>query len=616
MAEAVDSMLEEAIEALRQYDKARAKDILTRLIKADQGNATYWIWMSAAVDTLKEQIYCLETALKLDPNNRIAKRGLVIMGALPFDEKVKPFSLNRTRAWEAQLHLAHERPPKGIFSNPVTRLVGVALTGAALIVAAYFVLLSPQTTTFRGGLPATSGPSPTFTFTPTLIYAGAGDATPGKPTPLAMLLGISYTPTPSYDNTPRPPESADLFRAAEAAFAQSNWDEYFREMQQIQQNEPQAADIPYYIGEGYRLKGDCSQATTYYDKSISLNKGFAPAYLGQARTRLCIDPGADARQLYSAAIQADPDYGEVYLDRANFYLLRRDLKAALSDLEQADHLMPGSALVQLGFAKTYLLQGDNANALEAARQANAIDLTLLPSYYYLGRAHVMNGQYADAVRPLQIYLIYETQDGSAYALLGQALTERGDYGSAIEALNQALRLDPSQVECYVYRGMAYLRSDNLAGAEVNFKRAIDYFPDSFEANIGLTEIYYRKGTYGNAYLKAETAKGKAANDTQLALAIYWRALSQEGRQAYGDAINDWQALLAMPSSAMTAQMRLDAQEHLRAITPPTSTPKGLKPSSTPTPSQTPRPGNTATVPPGYKSPTPASTASPTATATP
>jgi tetratricopeptide (TPR) repeat protein len=615
MAEAVDSMLEEAIEALRQSEKARAKDILSRLIQADQGNATYWIWMSAAVNTAKEQIYCLETALKLDPQNNTAKRGLVILGARSPEGKVKPFSLNRTRTWESQLHLAHERPPEGIWRNPAARLAAVILTGAALITAAYFLLLSPRTATFRPGPTATLGPSPTFTPTPTFIFAKT-DSTPGQPTPLAVLLGVSYTPTPAYFNTPRPPESVDTFRAAQAAFAQGKWEEYFREMEQIQKYEPQAADIPYYIGEGYRSQGNCSEAESYYQQSAGLNRKFAPAYLGLARARLCIDPGGDALQLYTASIQADPDYGEVYLDRADFYLMRRDFKAALADLQKADKLMPGSALVQLGYAKAYLLQGNNSSALEAARKANSRDLTMLPSYYYLGRAYVLNQDYADAVRPLEIYLIYRPEDGAAYAMLGQALTEIGDYASAIEALNQALRFDTSQVQCYVYRGEAYLRTDNLAGAEVNFKRAIDYLPDSFEASIGLAEIYYRKGQYGNSYLRATTAKSQAENDTQTASALYWLALSQEGREAYGDAIKDWEALLAMPESAMTSQMRLDAQDHLRSITPPTSTPKGLKPSSTPTASTTPRPGNTATLPPGYKSPTPSSTATPTPTATP
>ena len=62
--------------------------------------------------------------------------------------------------------------------------------------------------------------------------------------------------------------------------------------------------------------------------------------------------------------------------------------------------MPNSALVQVAFAHAYLLQGDNVKALAAAQKANSIDLTLLPSFYYLGSALVANGQYQDAIKPL------------------------------------------------------------------------------------------------------------------------------------------------------------------------------------------------------------------------
>ena len=122
-------MFEDAVDALKQGDHARAKDILTRLLKADQNNATYWVWMSAAVGTPKERIYCLETALKLDPENATAKRGLILHGALPPDENVKPFPLNRPRAWEEKLLLANEKPKESGFraamSNPAMRLAGV-----------------------------------------------------------------------------------------------------------------------------------------------------------------------------------------------------------------------------------------------------------------------------------------------------------------------------------------------------------------------------------------------------------------------------------------------------------------------------------------------------------
>jgi tetratricopeptide (TPR) repeat protein len=612
MAEEIDTMLQDAIEALRQGENARAKEILTRLIKADQNSATYWVWMSAAVDTTQERIYCLETALKLDPQNGTAKRGLRLFGALPPDETIQPFPLNRRRAWEEKLLLAHEKPKEGglqaFIASPITRLAGVVLAGAALITLVVMGFGNPQTSVFRG-LPFTgAGPSPTLTSTATFVQA-APAVTQGQPTPLAALFGVFYTPTAAYVSTPRPPQSQDIYRAAQVAYRQGNWDEYIREMQQIQQVEPTAADVPYLLGEGYRAKGDCRTALDWYNNSLKVDTAFAPGYLGLARARLCIDPGADITQLYDLAIQADPNYGEAYLDRANFSLAKNDFKDALPDLQQAGRLMPDSALVQLGYAQAYLLQGNNAKALESAKKANSIDLTLLPSYYYLARAYVNAGRYADAIKPLQTYIIYKTDDGSAYAMLGQSYVETGDYRTAIDPLGKSLRYDPNQVRSYIYLGTAYLRTNNVVGAQNNFKRAIQFFPDSFDANIGLTEIYYNQGTFGSAYLQAETSKAKATNDTQLALALYWRALSQEGRQSFSDAAKDWKTLLAMPASDMTAQMRQDAQDHLNQLATATPTAKGPTPTITLTPTQ--RPGVTAT-PPSVKppGPTPAPTKTP------
>jgi len=613
-------MFEQAIEALRQDDRVRARDLLTRLIKANQRDVNYWIWMSAAVDTLKERVYCLETALKLDPGNATARRGLTLMGALPPDKNVKPFALSGRHAWEQSLYLAHETQPQSamqaFISNPATRLAATVMAGAVLISAVVLLGVSSRAAVFQpGGLMGGEAAS-TAIATSTLIRVEdlqAGER--GAPTPLAVLLGISYTPTPAYVNTPRSPISADIYRAAQAAQARGDLDDFVRQMQQVQQIEPQAADVQFQIGEAYRLSGDCATALYYYNEAAKLDDLFAPAYLGLARARLCSDSGANVLPLYQLAQDKDPAYGEVYLDRAFFRLGSKDFENALPDLERAARLMPRSALVQLGFAEAYQLQGNDAKALSAARKANSIDQTLLPAYYYLGRAYVETGSYEQAIEPLQLYLIYETEDGGAFALLGQALAETGEYRPAVEALNHALRLDRNQVRTFEYLGTSYLQLGNMAGAEINFKRALEYFPDSFDANIGLTEIYYRKGTFGTAYLQAETAFSKAEDNTERALAIYWRALAHEGRKSWGEAIADWKALLAMPASAMTSEMRAEAQEHLQNIATPTRTPKGVLPTNTRTVSPTPRPGSTAT-PAVVKSPTPTLTRTPTPTRTP
>ena len=68
--------------------RGRARDLLTRLLKINPDKVDYWIWMSSVVDTVRERIYCLQEALKLDPKNATAKHGLVIMGAMLPDESL------------------------------------------------------------------------------------------------------------------------------------------------------------------------------------------------------------------------------------------------------------------------------------------------------------------------------------------------------------------------------------------------------------------------------------------------------------------------------------------------------------------------------------------------
>lgn len=598
--EALDALLEDAVDALRLGERARGKEILTQLLKTDQSNPNYWIWMSAAVDTAKERIYCLETALKLDPANAIARRGLVLLGGLAPDENVQPFQLNRPRHWENDLLLAHERPQERSAGgrSPGARIAGILLLGVLAVAAAFYLLqLSPKATQiFRPLSAATAGASPTFTLTPTFVNATLPAAAPtlSGPTPLAVLLDLHYTPTPLYINTPRSPLSADIYRGAKQAYEQGNWDEYIRLMEQIQKAEPKAADVPYYIGEAYRFNGDCRTALNYYNQSLQVDENFAPGYVGLARARLCMDSGADTTQLYDLAVQADASYPQTYLDRANFYLLRRDAKSALPDLAKAEQLLPESALVQIGYAQAFLLIGDNANGLAAAQKANKIDETLLPSYLLLGYGYSAEEQYEEAIKPLQIYLLYQPKDGNALALLGQAYVKTGNYEAAIDPLEKALKYDPTQVRSLIYLGTANLRIDDLEQAEYYFKRGLQYFPDSFDANIGLTEVLYRSGTYGSAYLQAETSKSKAINDTQKAQVLYWRALSQEGREAWSDAGDDWTALLAMPARNMTAEMRQTAEDHLAALATSTPAPKGGTKTATPTRTRTPTPTATPT----------------------
>jgi tetratricopeptide (TPR) repeat protein len=584
----IELMFQDAVNTLRRGDKARARELLTQLLKADQNNSTYWVWMSAAMDSARERTYCLQTALKLDPGNGTAKRGLILLGALPPDESVKPFSVNRPRAWEEKLLLANEKPKeKGlrvVLKSPLTRLLSVLMIFAGLSAAVIFGFVLPRQSTVIPTQTNTPGPSPTFTATPTIFGATAAPTKSfAGPTPLWMLLPQTYTPTPFYVNTPRALESRDQFRTALEAYNAGDWETFITNMELIIPLEPNSADIHYYIGEAYRFQGQAGNALKAYNEALKIDPDFGPPYLGLARARLLAEPNFNAEDLFDEALKRDPNFGEVYLERARYFLLHNDPKSAIVDLEQAARLMPNSADVYMAYANVYFALDNKESALAAAEKAYSLDVTIIPVYQLLGNLYIENGQYQKAVEALEVYVLYNDTDALSLAMLGQAYFEIGDYKPALLNLDKALELNRSGLSrYYYYRGLANLELKNIDQAVSDLELALESDKTSFDINLGLVRGYYVQEKFGSAFLKVEVLNSLAETDQQVALMYYWRALIQEQRGEVKDALKNWRALYAMKADTMTAEMRADAELHLRTIITPTNTPK-----VSPTPSRTP-----------------------------
>lgn len=602
-----ETMFQEAVEALGQGDKGRARDLLTRLLESDQNNPQYWIWMSAVVDSAKERIYCLQTALNLDPENTTAKRGLVLLGALPPDEDVKPFPLDRPRLWDEELALAgdklKEKGLKGFLANPVVKIAGFMLIGAVLV---GLVIVGLRTQ--RGNLlPAaplhTAGPSPTITLTPTFINATSkAPSVEGTPVPLSELLDEPYTPTPLYIVTPRGPQSADLMRVFDRAYADGDWEAVIRVMRDIANNEPEAADPYYYIGEAYRFIGDYRNALEAYSQALRLNPNLGAAYLGLARARLMGDFNADVEQLFNAGIERDPNFGELYLERGKYYLDRDEPQKALADLALADRLLNGSPWSYYYQAQAFLVLDDMDSALVAIEKANNADVTLLPVYLTLGQVYLAKGDREAAIESLELYVKYETRSPEAYILLGRLYYQEVDCEQALQFLNQAISLDVRAWEAYRYRGMCYVELEQADAAENDLERVYSKYEDEFDFNIALMRTYMFQEHFGDAFLQGERVLALAETDEELAQAYYWRAVNFEYRDEEDKAIEAWQALLELPADAVPRQMRRDAQRHLNELlTPtPTLTTEEDEVTSTPTPGRTPSPTPTRKTP----SPTP------------
>lgn len=614
-----DTIFQDAVDALRRGDKPRAKELLTLLLKTNQNNATYWIWLSAAMDTPKERIYCLQTALKLDPENTTAKRGLILLGALAPDDSIQPFPMNRPRAWEEKLLLAHEKPKERglrvVLRNPILRLGGLAVIGIGLCAVVYFTVILPNRTTFRPPDTVTPGPSPTFTATPTFIGATAIPTQVfSGPTPLSAFLDATYTPTPLYVNTPRSAGAVDQFRIAKEAYENQDWDAFIQNMELIQRVEPDKADILYYIGEAYRFKGDTSRAAAAYNDAIDIDPNFGPPYLGLARVRLLNNPNFNAETLFKQAIERDPNFGEVYLERARWLIGRGDYEEAFEDLEIAEKILPGSPEIYLAYATAYLEQDDKEKALEFAQKAYAADVLNLPTYKLLGDLYLDKEDYLNAAEALRLYTTYQTEDATGFGKLGQSYYYLGEYENAVLAIDDAEKLNRNGAQKYLgYRGLSHLALGNIESAVADLEDAVDEEPENYDIRLGYAIALYGDNKFGTAFLQIEVVRSLVETDEQKALELYWRARIQEQRNDIRDAIKSWQDLLKLDEDVMTEEMRAEAQERLNVLAPPTDTPP---PSATPRGGSTPTPKPASATPKVGTSPTPSRTPVRTPTVTP
>lgn len=596
MAEEIDILFKDAVEALRAGDRPRAKELLTRLLKADQHNANYWVWMSAAVETAKERVYCLQTALQIDPENKNAKRGLVLLGALPPDETTPPFPVNHPRSWEKELILSYEQPLEKIpfLSRPLTRLAGMGAAILALVGLSIFMLLQPRNSRAVRLPTHTFGPSPTFTSTPTALGEKPRPTpTHVGPTPLWASLPATYTPTPLYAPTPRQPQSGDIFRAASEAYARGNWSDFINFMQQVTAAEPEAADPWYFIGEAYRFQGKYTEALDSYNRALALNPDFGPAYLGRARVNLALDPASKVMDDLDAALKHDPGFAEAWIVRAAYKTDHNDAKGALKDLKSAEALTPDSPLLYYEYARAHYVLGEADRALEFAQRANELDITLVPVYLLLGELYAETGQPEESYKAIQTYVAYAEENQTTLYLQGKLLFLQKDYEAALEKLDAALKLG-NMDEARLYRGLIYIHLNRPPEAVYELRVAAQAMPDSFEASIGLAQAYLLNKTPGNSYQTAEKAFSLAADDGQRVQVYYWRAKAQDALGQYAGSRRDWEALLALPPEVVPAAWRTEARARVDALSTPTRTP---------TVTLTPRPG-TKTPTPKPATPTP------------
>jgi len=624
-AQASDLMLQEAISATRQGNRERARDLLTRLLRTAPENPEYWLWMSAVVETEREQIYCLRSLLKLDPRNQAARRGLIILGAIepareavagdhpsarqagltvgPGASRMFRAIRQRARSWEP-VRPGRKRSIPG----------WAALLAIACVAGVFLVAVGPgMVTSMRSQFGASATQTPLRivfrppTSTPTLA------PTPVRPqstpirlasTPLAVLLGVTQTATPIYAATPHP--DFEAYALAMNALRQGNWEQVIALMGQVAAGDPQAADPHYFIGEAHRIVARHEEAIAEYNAALRLNPSFAPAYLGRGLADLALRRPQDAAHDFDEAIRLDPNYVDAYLARAALAAGAGNYEAALADLGVAREVAPDSPLAKIRLSLVLSGLGRYAEALSASQAANSNDPTILEGYLALGTAHNGLGQFESAQRDLDLYLVYAPDDPEGWTQRGSSRNGLLSYEGAVQDFSQALQIEPARVAALHGRGEAHLALQDYEAALTDFTTALDlqpniqghlgrgqanlglgkarpaiadfqaalqFEPDSIGAWLGLGRAQLLAEQYEQAVETLSQALLLPGSEAEISAIHAVRAQAYESLREFTLALQDWRSVGAL--QAADGQTLGLAAGRIRALSP-TATPQRIQ----------------------------------------
>lgn len=112
----VNQLLKKGIQALKAGQREQARALLMQVIEVDEENERAWLWLSGAVETDEERQICLENVLTLNPQNKVAQKGLAKLKAAAPPETVLPPSLT---AKSAPPPMPEAEEQSGWWSEPV-----------------------------------------------------------------------------------------------------------------------------------------------------------------------------------------------------------------------------------------------------------------------------------------------------------------------------------------------------------------------------------------------------------------------------------------------------------------------------------------------------------------
>lgn len=205
------------------------------------------------------------------------------------------------------------------------------------------------------------------------------------------------------------------------------------------------------------------------DKNPDLEAGLNNLGLHKSET----DKNPEAYKLFTRLIEINPEYEDVYNNRATACFKMKDYECVIRDLDISIEQKPGKPKLynNRGLAKYNLKRF--AEAVADFNKAIELDSAYDDAYNNRSNALSEINDFAGAIKDLN-YLIRKSPDNAdLYNLRGILYGKAADYNMALKDFEQTLLLKPGMTEAYTNKGFALLNLGRTPEACISWQKALE-----------------------------------------------------------------------------------------------------------------------------------------------
>ena len=262
----------------------------------------------------------------------------------------------------------------------------------------------------------------------------------------------------------------------------------------------------YHLGRILLETGKVDDAMASFERAITANSAFEPAYLALASMHEARhDKDRAVAVLKKYLQQVNPRNREIRHQLVRIYVDAKDYQGARKELEDLLAEDPSDLDAQLRMA---LIHGEQKEYAQAIERLNAI-LKARPAELkvrdYLGYIYEES---KDTQKALETYTFNIQLDPSFYEghlHLGVLYYRLKKFPEANEHLGRAIALNPKQPESHIVQGLAYLQQEQYDKSAESFQEGIRHNPQNADLHFNLGTAYDKLNRFDDVVRAMETA---------------------------------------------------------------------------------------------------------------